>query len=240
MKTKIIKSESRGRYDYGWLKTNYSFSFSNYFDPERIHFGALRVLNNDIVAPGTGFSKHPHDNMEIITIPLQGSLKHSDSMGNTEVIESGEIQVMSAGTGVFHSEENSDNQKELELFQIWIFTKIRDVEPRYQTVKLPTMKDENKLVQILSPNKEDEGVWIYQEAWFHWLNANSDFATDYRFKKQGNGVYLMIVYGQAEIAGEILNQRDAIEITETDSFSIKVLKEETQVLIMEIPMKNFD
>ena len=166
MKTIIHKAETRGHANHGWLNTHHTFSFANYYNPERVHFGALRVLNDDWIAGGEGFGKHPHDNMEIITIPLKGAVEHQDSMGNKGVINAGEIQVMSAGTGIFHSEYNANKDKELELLQIWVFSDKKNVTPRYQQMSLADLQKPNELYQILSPDYEGTGVWIHQQAWF--------------------------------------------------------------------------
>ncbi len=235
MQTQVFKAESRGKADYGWLKANYSFSFANYYHPERTQFGALRVLNDDVIAPSGGFDTHPHDNMEIITIPLSGRLAHKDSMGHTSYIESGEIQVMSAGKGIFHSEFNGSDSEPLNLFQIWLFPNARNVEPRYQQIALKTLKKKNELYQILSPDKDDEGVWIYQDAWFHMGQFDSPWQESYQSKKDGNGIYLMVIEGEVNVAGQQLNKRDAIAISDASEIEIEALSN-TQFLIMDIPM----
>ncbi|MBS2210063.1 pirin family protein [Carboxylicivirga mesophila] len=235
MQAQVYKSESRGTADYGWLKANYSFSFANYYNPERIHFGALRVLNDDVIAPSGGFDTHPHDNMEIITIPLSGRLAHKDSMGHTSYIEKGEIQVMSAGKGIFHSEFNGSDKEALNLFQIWLFPKVRNVEPRYQQIALKTLEKKNELYQILSPDKDDEGVWIYQDAWFHMGQFDNPWQGSYQTKKEGNGIYLMVIEGEVNVAGQQLTKRDAMAISDASEIEIEALAN-TQFLIMDIPM----
>jgi len=235
MKKKLHKSNSRGSANHGWLNTHYSFSFADYYNPEKIHFGALRVLNDDIIAPGQGFGTHPHDNMEIITIPLSGDLEHKDSMGNTGIIRNGEVQVMSAGTGIRHSEFNANSNERLKLLQIWIFPNKKNVEPRYDQISIKDLEIENDLFQILSPNKDDQGVWIYQDAWFHLGYLNPGWKGNYKLKGKNHGVYIFIIEGKVDIEGQELSIRDAIEISETDQVNISV-KEKSQILVMEVPM----
>lgn len=237
MQIQVIKAESRGKADYGWLKANYSFSFANYYNPEHIHFGVLRVLNDDVIAPSGGFDTHPHDNMEIITIPLSGRLAHKDSMGHTSYIESGEIQVMSAGKGIFHSEFNGSDEEELNLFQIWLFPNQRQVEPRYQQISLSSLHKENELYQVLSPNENDDGVWIYQDAWFHMGQLEAGWTGNYQVKKEGNGIYLMVIDGEVKLDKYTLNRRDAVAITQASEIKLEV-QSDTRVLIMDIPMNN--
>ena len=167
MKTVFHSADSRGHANHGWLDSHHTFSFANYYNPERLHFGALRVLNDDIVAPGRGFGKHPHDNMEIISIPLSGDLEHQDSMGNTTVIKQGDVQVMSAGTGVFHSEYNKNADKEVRFLQIWMFPREKGVKPRYDQITMNGQMKPNQFNQILSPNPKDEGVWVHQDPWWN-------------------------------------------------------------------------
>ncbi|MBC7425182.1 MAG: pirin family protein, partial [Bacteroidia bacterium] len=208
MSTKVIhKSETRGKADHGWLKARHTFSFSDYSDPSRVNFGMLRVLNDDQVAGGMGFGKHPHENMEIITIPLSGSLVHSDSMGNTAVIESGDVQVMSAGTGIFHSEKNNNIAEPLKLLQIWVFPDKNNVEPRYGQMTLKPENSINKLEQIVSPDESDSGMWIHQSAWFYIGSLDAGVELKYHLKKKGNGVYAFIISGASEVDGEMLNDR---------------------------------
>lgn len=220
----------------GWLKTFHSFSFSSYYNPEKMHFGVLRVLNDDDIAGGTGFGMHPHDNMEIITIPLEGALAHKDSMGNSSVIQAGDVQVMSAGTGIFHSEFNAHQDQAVKLFQIWVFPDRQQVIPRYQQISLNKEDRMGKLQQILSPDEHDEGVWIYQKAWFYLGQFASDTTVTYRLKRGGNGIYLMLIEGSIEINGLVLNRRDAIGISDTDLIEWKNVSPDTEVLLMELPM----
>jgi redox-sensitive bicupin YhaK (pirin superfamily) len=227
--------DSRGSADHGWLKAKHTFSFASYYNPERIHFGMLRVLNDDLIAAGVGFPTHPHDNMEIITIPLKGAIAHKDSMGNSSVIHKGEIQVMSAGTGIQHSEYNFSDSEILQLLQIWIFPNKKNVEPRYQQLSI-NQEATNQLQQILSPHSEDTGVWIHQNAWFHIGKFNTPQTIDYSIKKEGNGVYVFVIEGGVLIENQELSERDGLGISKTNQFSIEIISEQTEILLMEIPM----
>jgi redox-sensitive bicupin YhaK (pirin superfamily) len=233
----IHKADSRGEANHGWLHSFHSFSFARYHNPEKVHFGALRVLNDDTVAGGMGFGTHPHDNMEIISIPLEGDLEHKDSMGNTTVIKNGDVQVMSAGTGIQHSEYNKNKGEAVKFLQIWVFPNQKNVQPRYDQITLNLADRHNKLQQILSPNREDAGVWIYQDAWFHLDKIDANISLPYTFKKPGNGVYAFVLNGSFEIEGNVLNNRDAIGITEANTFSIKSLQDQSELLLMEVPMQ---
>ena len=193
MNTVLHKSDSRGHADHGWLVSKHTFSFANYYNPERMHFGVLRVLNDDYVAPGMGFGTHPHDNMEIISIPLEGDLEHKDSMGNVAVIRHGDIQVMSAGTGITHSEYNRNKNLPVKFLQIWIFPDKRNVTPRYDQLTLNLSDRQNRLQQVLSPSPQDEGVWIHQQAWFHLGNFDDGVSQSYSIKARGNGVYAFVL-----------------------------------------------
>ena len=236
MQTILHTANSRGDANHGWLHSKHSFSFANYYNPEKIHFGVLRVLNDDFVAAGMGFGLHPHDNMEIISIPLEGDLEHQDSMGNTTVIKHGDIQVMSAGTGIKHSEYNKNKDKPVKFLQIWVIPNKKDVTPRYDQITLDPKDRINKLQQVLSPNPEDAGVWIHQDAWFHIGKFDQGFQTQYNVKKAGNGMYAFVLYGQFELAGHQLNERDALGITDFDQFELKALTPDAEILLMEIPM----
>lgn len=236
MQTILHTSDSRGDANHGWLHSKHSFSFANYYNPEKIHFGVLRVLNDDFVAAGMGFGLHPHDNMEIISIPLEGDLEHQDSMGNNTVIKHGDIQVMSAGTGIKHSEYNKNKDKPVKFLQIWVIPNKKDVTPRYDQITLDPKDRINKLQQVLSPNPEDAGVWIHQDAWFHIGKFDQDAQATYDIKKTGNGMYAFVLYGQFEIAGQKLNERDALGITDFDQFQLKALTPNAEVLLMELPM----
>ncbi len=231
----IHKAEQRGHAQHGWLDTFHSFSFANYHDPEKVHFGVLRVLNDDTIEGGMGFGMHPHDNMEIITIPIYGGVHHKDSMGNSGIINSGDVQVMSAGTGIYHSEENANAEMDLKLFQIWIFPNKKNVTPRYDQKTFEVKDRINKFQQIVSPMGEDEGLNIHQDAWFSLANFNKDFETTYQIKKPGNGVYVFVIEGSATINNQKLNKRDAIGISAIQSISIKA-DTDAQILIMDIPM----
>ena len=232
----LHKASSRGHADHGWLNAYHSFSFASWYNPERIQFGMLRVLNDDTVAAGMGFGTHPHDNMEIITIPLEGDLAHKDSMGNSSTIKTGDVQVMSAGTGIQHSEFNPNADLQTKLFQIWLFPKYRNVEPRYQQITLDVAKQKNSFAQILSPNPDDEGVWIHQDAWFYLSDFEANFSKTLTLQKVGNGFYIMTIEGEILVNGEILEKRDAIGIWETNEIEIKA-NSDSRFLIMEIPME---
>ncbi len=232
----VHKAESRGFANHGWLVARHSFSFSNYYNPEKVHFGVLRVLNDDIIAPGQGFGTHPHDNMEIITIPLKGSLEHKDSMGYSSVIKAGEVQVMSAGTGIYHSEFNASHSEELNLFQIWLFPIKKNVQPRYQQLEIKPFEKQNEWFQILSPSPDDQGVWIHQNAWFYLGYFESGVALPYILNNTHNGIYLMVIEGEVSVAGQNLTKRDAIAIQNATDFELKALQK-AKVLLMEIPMQ---
>ncbi|SHF96675.1 pirin family protein [Flavobacterium johnsoniae] len=231
----LHKADTRGNANHGWLNAYHSFSFASWYNPDRIQFGALRVLNDDTIAAGMGFGTHPHDNMEIITIPLEGDLAHKDSMGNTEVIKNGDIQVMSAGTGIQHSEFNPNADQQTKLLQIWLFPNKRNVTPRYQQITLNVADRHNKLAQVLSPNADDKGVWIHQDAWFNMGNFDAGTATEYKIKKEGNGVYAFVLKGNVTINGQELNTRDAVGISGTDTLNIKA-NTDAEFLLMDIPM----
>ncbi|MCU0404361.1 MAG: pirin family protein [Chitinophagaceae bacterium] len=236
MKTTIHRAGTRGHANHGWLNSYHSFSFAGYYNPERMHFGALRVLNDDTVAAGMGFGKHPHDNMEIISIPTFGDLKHKDSMGNETIIKEGDIQIMSAGTGIAHSEMNANTNKEVRFFQIWIFPDKKNVEPRYDQYTINVNKMHNNLLQVLSPNPEEEGVWIHQDAWFSMGNLDKGFETSYTLKKAGNGVYAFVIEGDVTINGQSLNRRDGMGIEDAETLDIKA-DTQARLLLMDVPMR---
>ncbi|MGY6561109.1 MAG: pirin family protein [Luteibaculaceae bacterium] len=233
--TVLHKAETRGGANHGWLNAKHTFSFARYYNPERMNFGVLRVLNDDFIQGGGGFPTHPHDNMEIITIPLTGSLEHKDSMGNIGVIQNGEIQVMSAGTGVRHSEYNHSAIAPVTLLQIWLFPNKRAVKPRYQQIKIDTSKMENNLAQILSPNPFDEGVWIHQDSWFHLGKLKKGFSHEYKVKKAGNGLYAFVISGKVTINGQPLEMRDGFGIWNFSSTKISA-SDNAELLLMEVPM----
>ncbi|MFD2145334.1 pirin family protein [Mucilaginibacter antarcticus] len=226
---------SRGYVDLGWLKSYHTFSFGNYYDPQRINFGALRVLNDDTLDGGHGFGEHPHDNMEIISIPLSGGLKHIDSMDNVAVIGDGDIQVMSAGTGIFHEEHNDDAQAAAQFLQIWVYPHTLNVEPRYDQLTLNKADRHNKLQQILSPGKEDSGVWIHQNAWFNLGRFDKGLTAPYVIKASANGVYIFIISGTVKVNGQTLSTRDGLGIWETDKIELELL-EVSEFLLMDVPM----
>jgi len=235
MKTILHKAETRGHANHGWLNTYHTFSFANYYNPERIHFGMLRVLNDDYIEAGEGFGMHPHDNMEIITIPLLGNVEHKDSMGNSGIITTGEIQVMSAGTGVFHSEFNPNRDKPTQLLQIWVFPNKKNVNPRYDQISLSSIEKKNELYQILSPNVDDQGVWIHQNAWFSLGNFDHEKTVIYPTHRPESGVYLFVIEGNANVSGTELGRRDGLGVSNTTEIPVKVEKG-TKLLIMEVPM----
>ncbi|MFM7565972.1 MAG: pirin family protein [Flavobacteriales bacterium] len=228
-------ADSRGFANNGWLQANHSFSFASWFNRNRMHFGALRVLNDDVIAPGMGFGQHPHDNMEIITIPLTGSLKHEDSMGFSEVIHAGEVQVMSAGTGIYHSEFNASATEEINLFQLWIFPNKKDVTPRYQQLSYSPSDMKDSFLPLVTPDATDEGLWIHQQAWIHMIDMSANCRRTYQLKQANNGVYCMNIEGKKIIEQQPLTFRDALGISETDQFEI-LAEEPGRLLLIEVPM----
>jgi len=232
----LHRANTRGNANHGWLNSNHTFSFANYHNPERMHFGVLRVLNDDHVEPGMGFGTHPHNNMEIISIPLEGDLEHKDSMGNVGVIKQGDVQVMSAGNGVQHSEYNKNKDKAVKFLQIWLFPKKKGVTPRYDQMSFPKADRHNKLQQVLSPFPDDEGVWIHQDAWFHMGDFDKGFSTTYDIKKSGNGAYAFVLKGSININGQDLNSRDGLGIWNTNSLKIESTTD-AELLLMEVPME---
>lgn len=238
MKSILYRSSSRGHANHGWLDTHHTFSFANYYNPERINFGALRVVNDDIVAGGEGFGTHPHDNMEIVSIPLYGDLEHKDSMGHTEVIKAGEVQVMSAGSGITHSEYNSNEDKPVNFFQIWVFPDTKNVEPRYDQKAFDFIHNKNKLTQIVKPlgDKEGDGLWIHQSAWFSIGSYDKGIGADYEIKKKGNGVFAMVIEGEFTVEGTKLHRRDALAIWETDEIKIAAESDNARILLIDVPM----
>lgn len=238
MKSILYRASSRGHANHGWLDTYHTFSFANYYNPDRVHFGALRVVNDDIVAGGEGFGTHPHDNMEIVSIPLYGDLEHKDSMGHTEVIKAGEIQVMSAGSGITHSEYNANEDKPVNFFQIWLFPDTKNVTPRYDQRKFDFIHNKNQLVQIVGPkdDKENKGLWIHQNAWFSIGTLDKGAEIDYKPQKEGNGVFVMVVEGEFTVGDQKLHHRDAVGIWDTDSIKITANSENARVLVIDVPM----
>jgi quercetin 2,3-dioxygenase len=234
--TVLHKADTRGLADHGWLKSHHTFSFANYYNPERMHFGVLRVLNDDRVAAGMGFGTHPHDNMEIISIPLAGDLEHKDSMGNVAVIRNGDIQVMSAGTGIQHSEYNQSRDTEVKFLQIWVFPNQRNVKPRYDQLALNVAERHNRLQQVLSPNPDDAGVWIHQDAWFHLGQFDAGHRATYDLHKAGHGVYAFVLSGEWVIAGQALQARDGLGIWDTETLDLQATTAGAEILLMEVPM----
>ena len=237
MKKILHPADTRGAADFGWLKARYSFSFASYFDPSRIQFGQLRVLNDDIVAPAMGFGKHPHQNMEIVTIPQEGALRHRDSMGNEGVIESGDIQIMSAGSGVEHSEMNANTTEAVKLFQIWVFPETENVAPRYDQRKIASLIQPNTISTVVKPKSEasENDLWVHQQAWFNIGEFSAETLTNYTLHKANHGAYILAIDGNVTVENEALGPRDAIGIWDTDTIEIKAEKD-SRLLLIEVPM----
>lgn len=232
----LHKSTSRGHAAHGWLDSYHTFSFSSYHDPSRIHFGVLRVLNDDTVAGGMGFGAHPHENMEIISIPTSGDLEHRDNMGNIQVIRQGDVQVMSAGTGIQHGEKNHSKTDPVKFFQIWVFPNKKNVKPRYDQKSFSDEEKHNRLLTVVSPlGTEDGGVQIHQDAWFSLGKLDKDFTTNYDLHKKENGVYAFLIEGEVTINGEKLQRRDGLGITDVSKLDIQA-NEASHLLLMEVPM----
>jgi redox-sensitive bicupin YhaK (pirin superfamily) len=234
METVIHKSGQRGQADYGWLQTRYSFSFANYYNPKMMNFGALRVINDDIIEGGTGFDQHPHNNMEIATIVLEGELEHRDSMGHISLIKAGEVQVMSAGTGIFHSEYNHLENEALKLFQIWILPKEQNVRPRYDQKKFEIADRLNQWQTLISPNDKN-ALYLNQDTCFSRVALDSQKSISYKTQLNGNGLYIMVIEGEVNIAGYHLSRRDAIGIWDTDSIEITAIQN-ADILLIDVPM----
>ncbi|WP_298504655.1 pirin family protein [uncultured Maribacter sp.] len=232
----LHKAETRGHANHGWLQSYHTFSFANYRNAERMNFGVLRVLNDDTVAPGMGFGTHPHRNMEIISIPLEGDLKHKDSMGNTTTIHYGDVQVMSAGTGVQHSEFNKNKDSQVKFLQIWVIPNKDNVTPRYDQISLNKKDRVNRFQQILSPSSEDEGVWIHQNAWFHLANFENGFTSKYKLKSKDNGLYVFNLKGDITVNEQELATRDGLGIWNTNELTVKA-NSDSEFLLMEVPME---
>lgn len=234
MKSIVRPAAKRGTADHGWLKANYSFSFSSYHNPANVHFGALRVLNDDVVAGGKGFPTHPHDNMEIITIPLRGALQHKDNTGGQGIIKSGDVQIMSAGTGVEHSEANASSTEDVNLLQVWVFPKVKNIKPRYDQRSFDIAERKNKWQTVVSPIEADNALWINQDAAFSLARVDAGVTLEYKNKFKGNLVYLFVIEGSITVNGQVLGKRDAIEISETDTFSVTG-NDSADLLAIEIP-----
>lgn len=235
MTTILYKARERGHANHGWLNSYHSFSFAGYHDPKKVHFGALRVLNDDTVKGGMGFGKHPHDNMEIVSIPLSGDLKHEDSTGRKEIIRQGDVQIMNAGSGIAHSEMNANVDKEVKFLQIWVFPKERNITPRYEQKAFLPEGRQNTIQTVVAPD-DSNAVWINQDAWFSLANLDKDFSAEYKFKKQGDGLYVFVIEGQVTVGDQVLGKRDALGITDTDTVTITA-SEKAEVLLIEVPME---
>ncbi|BFG71215.1 pirin family protein [Sediminibacterium sp. KACHI17] len=235
MKTILHKANTRGHASFGWLNSYHTFSFGHYYNPERIHFGALRVLNDDTVKGGMGFSKHPHDNMEIVSIPLSGDLHHKDTTGRDEIIRQHDVQIMSAGSGIAHSETNANHDKEVKFLQIWVFPKEKNIEPRYQQKSFKPEDRLNQVLTVVAPDDE-HAVWINQDAWFSLANLEAGVEKIYQIKRKENGVYAFIIGGQVTINGEQLDARDGLGIWETETINITA-NSNTEILLIDVPMK---
>ncbi|MHA4808735.1 pirin family protein [Flavitalea flava] len=231
------QSETRGHDNHGWLDSKKTFSFADYYNPKRMNFGVLRVLNDDTVEGGKGFGSHPHDNMEIISIPLEGSLEHKDNMGNVKVVRQGEVQIMSTGSGIFHSEYNKNTDSPAKFLQIWLYPNRLNAPPRYDQVKVAPEKKPNTLQQVISPDQKGPGTWIYQDAWFSMGNFEQNKEIAYSLQKQGNGVYAFIIKGSFSIDGKELHARDGLGIWATQTIAVKALENDSEILIMDIPME---
>lgn len=235
MKTIFHKADQRGHANHGWLDSYHSFSFAGFYDPSKVHFGALRVLNDDTVKAGFGFPKHPHDNMEIVSIPLVGDLEHKDSTGRHEIIRQNDVQIMSAGSGIMHSEVNANKDKEVKFLQIWIFPKEHDITPRYEQKTFKPESRQNRIQTVVAPDNS-EAVWINQDAWFSLGNFTKGFSASYDIKKVGNGVYVFVLEGEVAINGQILNKRDASGIWDTNKIDITAVTD-AAILLIDVPMQ---
>jgi len=233
--TVFHKADSRGHANHGWLDSHHSFSFGHYYDPERIHFGALRVLNDDVVKGGMGFGKHPHDNMEIISIPLRGALQHNDDTGRNEIIKTGDVQIMSAGTGIFHSEFNASKTDDVNFLQLWVFPKKKGIDPRYEQKSFDVKDRENQLQLVVSPDKDSNALWINQDSWFSLGDAEKGKELNYKTHKKENGVYVFVLKGSLVVNDQKLEKRDGLGIWDTDEIILKA-ESDSEVLMMEVPM----
>jgi len=235
MKTILHKAANRGHANHGWLDSYHSFSFAHFYDPAKVHFGALRVLNDDTVKAGYGFSKHPHDNMEIVSIPLSGDLEHKDSTGRHEIIKQNDVQIMSAGSGIAHSEMNANKDKEVKFLQVWVFPKEQNITPRYEQKTFKPEDRNNKIKTVVAPDDTD-AVWINQDAWFSLGKMDKDFTTTYSIKNNGNGVYAFVLEGEVTINGEKLGKRDALGVWDIDKIDITA-NTNAEILLIDVPMK---
>ena len=234
--TKILhKSDSRGLADHGWLLSRHTFSFANYHNPERMHFGLLRVINDDIVKPSMGFGTHPHENMEIVSIPLAGALRHEDSMGNKHIINTGEVQIMSAGSGLTHSEYNNSDQEDVNFLQIWVYPQEKNITPRYGQQRFEKAERHNHFQTLVSPERDSAAIWINQQAWFSMATLGAGTSTSYNKQLKGNGLYFLVIEGRVEIYGSELNRRDALGLSVVEQVQVKALSQ-AEVLCIDVPM----
>lgn len=234
MKTVLHKANTRGHANHGWLDSHHTFSFAGYYDPTRVHFGALRVLNDDIVAGGNGFGQHPHDNMEIVSIPLKGALEHRDTTGRHEIIKTNDVQIMSAGSGIAHSEFNASKNDQVNFLQIWVFPKLRNIQPRYEQKTFKPEDRVNQLQTVVAPASEG-AIHINQDAWFSLGTLKKGTAASYDLKKSGNGVYAFVIDGDVTLNDQKLNKRDGLGVWETEKLSITA-DSDAEILLMEVPM----
>jgi hypothetical protein len=235
MKTVLHKAATRGHANHGWLDSYHTFSFAGYHEPTRVHFGLLRVLNDDIVKGGMGFGQHPHDNMEIISIPLRGALEHRDNTGGHAIIKSGEVQIMSAGSGIAHSEKNASSTEDVNFLQIWVFPKERNIKPRYDQKLFDKSDRINRVQTVVGPDQADGALWINQDSWFSLASLTEGTSINYAMHKPGNGVYAFVIDGEVSIAGELLQRRDGLGVQDADSFLVEARKA-TELLLIEVPM----
>jgi len=236
MNTILYPASERGTADYGWLKPNYYFSFSQYYHPARMHFGMLRVLNDDFIGGGGKFHTHPHENMEIVTIPFSGALEHRDSTGGHGIIKAGDVQIMSAGTGVQHSEANASDSEPVTLFQIWVYPKIKNIAPRYDQRHFDAAQRQNNWQVLVSPREEDDALWINQDARLAMSSLASGKRLEYSIAFDGNGVFLVVISGRVSVGHTILQTRDALGIYNTNSFDIQA-DADSELLAIEVPMR---
>jgi redox-sensitive bicupin YhaK (pirin superfamily) len=232
----LHRADSRGLADHGWLKSRHTFSFASYYNAERMRFGKLRVINDDVVAPSGGFATHGHDNMEIVSVPLSGALKHKDSMGNVHVIKHGEVQIMSAGTGITHSEYNDSDSAPVNFLQIWVLPKERDITPRYGQKNFDPVQCHNRFCTVISPDKNTDAIWINQDAYFTLGRFDAGQQVSYSVQRNGNGIYLFVIDGTVDAAGETLGKRDAIGVTGTTQLDMSVTAS-SQLLVIDVPMQ---
>lgn len=235
MKTTLHKANTRGHANHGWLDSYHTFSFAGYYEPSRVHFGLLRVLNDDIVKGGMGFGQHPHDNMEIVSIPLSGALEHRDNTGGHAIIRSGEVQIMSAGSGIAHSEKNASAKDEVNFLQIWVFPKERNIQPRYDQKVFEKSNRINRFQTVVAPDRKDEALWINQDSWFTLTSLTPGTSIDYVVHKEGNGVYAFVIDGELTIADQDLSRRDGLGIQDAARLQLQA-KQATELLLIEVPM----